>query len=261
MKQKLQLLNSVLANNFLFFYILFSDRGRVSKKIKLQIMVQEYGTHCSFQECNRLDFLPIKCTACSKQFCSSHYSYSNHNCQSASIQQLTNSSNFVLPTCPLCNKQVPFTNQFRSPDEAISNHIDQGCAAPGGKKSPNKKKKEKSPGQCTKKGCKKKELVPITCKECNQVFCLTHRYKDSHDCIGKEAALRKARMEKYGNGSSSIKKATTSSKPVTTGSRTAQEQRDHEMALRLQRTYETEADRRRQRSMQEHAREENCAVM
>jgi predicted nucleic acid binding AN1-type Zn finger protein len=42
--------------------------------------VQDIGTHCSIQSCNRLDFLPIKCYLCLSYFCKEHSSYSGHKC-------------------------------------------------------------------------------------------------------------------------------------------------------------------------------------
>jgi len=110
-------------------------------------------------------------------------------------------------------------DKHRSPDEAISACIDSGCKSP-------KKEKKFDPHKCCKKGCKKKELVPIKCGDCQQNFCIAHRTTDSHNCQGKKKAdevLRQKRLQKY-------------SKPVST-SRTTQEQSDHQLALQLQRQW------------------------
>jgi predicted nucleic acid binding AN1-type Zn finger protein len=42
--------------------------------------VASIGQHCSFQTCNRLDFLPVKCDLCLALFCKEHYSVTNHSC-------------------------------------------------------------------------------------------------------------------------------------------------------------------------------------
>jgi hypothetical protein len=38
------------------------------------------GQHCSFQSCNRLDFLPVKCEFCFQKFCKEHSSVTGHTC-------------------------------------------------------------------------------------------------------------------------------------------------------------------------------------
>lgn len=35
---------------------------------------------------------------------------------------------------------------------------------------------------CTKKDCKRKELVPISCFSCRQHFCIQHRFPNDHEC-------------------------------------------------------------------------------
>lgn len=150
----------------------------------------DIGEHCNNKECNRLDFLPIKCPACKNNFCSDHYKYSSHNCASATPEQLQDTNKFLLPTCPICDKQVPFVDGSRNPDDAITSHIDNGCK--------NKKKEKIYSNVCSKKGCKKKEVVPIKCKECEKVFCLKHRLKEDHSCVGRQAAQREARLKKFG---------------------------------------------------------------
>lgn len=50
------------------------------------------GQHCSFESCNRLDFLPVKCELCHLNYCKEHYSFSSHNCtkyQEKNEQNLT----------------------------------------------------------------------------------------------------------------------------------------------------------------------------
>jgi hypothetical protein len=39
--------------------------------------------------------------------------------------------------------------------------------------------------QCAKKGCKKREVVPVLCSSCNRNHCFAHRLEINHDCPGK----------------------------------------------------------------------------
>ncbi|KAK6048620.1 AN1-like Zinc finger [Cooperia oncophora] len=125
------------------------------------------GRHCGAELCNLLDFLPIRCDACSGTFCLSHYTYEGHNCKNAYKK------NVQVPTCPLCDKPVP-TPKGVSPDVQVNEHIQNNCAQGA--------KKKIFANRCTVKGCKKKELVPITCPSCHQNFCLGHRHEIDHNC-------------------------------------------------------------------------------
>jgi predicted nucleic acid binding AN1-type Zn finger protein len=49
----------------------------MTKKLDLD----HIGSHCSYKECNRLDFLPIKCDACTNLYCKEHASYLAHDCE------------------------------------------------------------------------------------------------------------------------------------------------------------------------------------
>ena len=153
----------------------------------------DVGTHCTQPTCNRLDFLPIKCSACTKTFCSNHYEYTAHNCPNSHV---FTSKNIQIPVCPICSQNVSFLNGNRDPNEAISVHIDSGC------KKIVKKKKE-NPNKCGINGCKKKELIPIICRECSLNFCLTHKFGPDHNCVGKEEAMRRKRLERLGGSKKS----------------------------------------------------------
>jgi len=39
------------------------------------------GAHCFWPECHQLDFLPVTCVHCKKQFCKEHYPSEAHQCQ------------------------------------------------------------------------------------------------------------------------------------------------------------------------------------
>ena len=41
------------------------------------------GSHCQYEYCNQLDFLPFKCQSCSHTFCLDHRTESAHKCANA----------------------------------------------------------------------------------------------------------------------------------------------------------------------------------
>ncbi|CAG9537649.1 unnamed protein product [Cercopithifilaria johnstoni] len=131
-----------------------------------------FGRHCNFDDCNLLDFLPIQCDACEKDFCSSHYSYDAHCCQSSYKRDVQ------VPVCPLCSKPIPVARGER-PDKRVSDHIDSKC-----KSNPAIALKGKIYAhRCSQRNCKKKELVSIKCNQCGRNFCLKHRFPADHDCM------------------------------------------------------------------------------
>lgn len=131
------------------------------------------GEHCSVDTCKRLDFLPVKCDACKKIFCSNHMTYTKHNCSSAYQK------NVQVPVCPLCNKPVPI-QRGTLPDIAVGNHIDNDC-----KSDQAQERKKVFTNKCSMKGCKIKEIVPVICSECGQNFCFKHRHTVDHSCLGR----------------------------------------------------------------------------
>ncbi|XP_046853168.1 AN1-type zinc finger protein 2A-like [Xenia sp. Carnegie-2017] len=128
------------------------------------------GKHCSLASCKRLDFLPMNCDACNKTFCSEHISYNTHNCQSAYKKDVQ------VPVCPLCNKPIP-VKRGEPPDIKVGEHIDRDCLS-----DPAKENRKLNANRCSAKGCKKRELVPITCPSCRRNYCLRHRHPQDHNC-------------------------------------------------------------------------------
>ncbi|KHN86445.1 AN1-type zinc finger protein 2B [Toxocara canis] len=130
-----------------------------------------FGRHSSFAECHLLDFLPVRCDACLKDFCGTHYPYESHRCESSYRKDVQ------VPVCPLCGKPVPVA-RGELPDERVSRHIDTDC-----KSDPALSSRGKIyTSRCSLHGCKKRELVPIQCKECGLNFCVKHRFPSDHDC-------------------------------------------------------------------------------
>uniref|UniRef100_A0A1B0EYT1 Uncharacterized protein n=1 Tax=Phlebotomus papatasi TaxID=29031 RepID=A0A1B0EYT1_PHLPP len=105
----------------------------------------ELGKQCQVADCQRLDFLPVKCDACNKIHCSDHYSYERHSCTSV------RKKNVQVPVCPLCNEPVPTPSDV-SPDLTVGRHIDQFCRSD---------RKPVFTNRCSFPGCRQKELVPI----------------------------------------------------------------------------------------------------
>ncbi|XP_044253965.1 AN1-type zinc finger protein 2A [Tribolium madens] len=136
----------------------------------------DVGKHCSEPNCNKLDFLPIKCDVCSEIFCDEHYSYIRHNC--ANAYQKDNQ----VPVCPLCNKPIPVP-QGQQPDFVVGAHIDNDCQS-----DPAKNKRKVFTNKCSMKGCKIKEVVRVICDNCNMNFCLKHRHTVDHNCQGKKSS-------------------------------------------------------------------------
>ncbi|XP_077290781.1 AN1-type zinc finger protein 2A-like [Arctopsyche grandis] len=137
------------------------------------------GDNCSHSSCNQLDFLPMKCDSCLKNYCANHFRYEHHQCDGARKRDLQ------VPTCPLCSAPVP-GKRGEAPDIAVSEHIDNDCQA-----DPAKQRRNKIfTNRCTLKGCKNKEMVPLICAECSSNFCFRHRHSADHQCIGKVAAIK-----------------------------------------------------------------------
>merc|ERR1712047_51132 len=134
------------------------------------------GSHCHFAECNRLDFLPMKCRGCSQSFCSEHFGLDIHNCSKSGIVDRQ------VPTCPLCNKPVPLGTSNKPPDQIVNDHIERNCDS----QAAAKKRAKKKEGRCCAKKCKTKELIPVFCELCKRPVCLKHRFPNDHDCILNE---------------------------------------------------------------------------
>jgi len=140
------------------------------------------GSHCEEPSCKQLDYLPMKCDACSRLFCKDHLLYDDHTCSGKYKKDIQ------VPVCPLCSAPIPIA-RGAVPDLAVSAHIDQGC--------PEKKKKEKVfKNRCHAvkhgKQCKKHELVACICSACQTNFCLAHRHPTDHDCKGAQPAAARA---------------------------------------------------------------------
>ncbi|PAV70797.1 hypothetical protein WR25_05416 [Diploscapter pachys] len=142
----------------------------------------DLGKHCNASCCSRLDFLPIRCDACSLTFCIEHFTYAAHDCANSHLK------NVQVPVCPLCNKPVP-TPKGVPYDVQVDNHIKNNCT--------NQQKPKLYSNRCSMKGCKNKELVPFICPSCNLNFCVKHRIDIDHKCeAGKTGNANQKQLSK-----------------------------------------------------------------
>jgi AN1-type zinc finger protein 2 len=165
------------------------------------------GIKCAKEGCREEnDYLPFTCTFCKLKFCKDH--------QKASPDSRIDKGHFCLQLpidkraliCPLCNAIVPSIAGI-DPDQLIDTHIRKGCRI---------EKATIYKNQCSLKGCKKKELVPIQCKVCLLTFCISHRLEQDHACLGpphttflsRNGILPFENSRMIGNASSASKKDT-----------------------------------------------------
>ncbi|BFZ14524.1 hypothetical protein BsWGS_17562 [Bradybaena similaris] len=130
------------------------------------------GEQCTEPSCRQLDFLPMKCDACSKIFCRDHIVYATHDCPESYKK------NKQVAVCPLCNLPCP-AKKGELPDLVVGKHIESDCLS-----DPAKGRKKVYTNKCSKRGCKKKELVPVVCDTCRLNFCFHHRHQQDHNCKG-----------------------------------------------------------------------------
>ena len=68
----------------------------------------EIGSHCDWPDCNRLDFLPIKCKYCFDYFCSDHINYENHKCEKYEfVDRTVSAAPIEKVPCPVEDCSVP----------------------------------------------------------------------------------------------------------------------------------------------------------
>ncbi|XP_077011328.1 AN1-type zinc finger protein 2B isoform X2 [Tamandua tetradactyla] len=140
----------------------------------------DLGAHCSEPSCQRLDFLPLKCDACSGIFCADHVAYAQHHCGSAYQKDIQ------VPVCPLCNVPVPVA-RGEPPDRAVGEHIDRDCRS-----DPAQQKRKIFTNKCDRSGCRQREMMKLTCERCGRNFCIKHRHPLDHGCSGTEHPTSRA---------------------------------------------------------------------
>jgi len=111
------------------------------------------GTHCQYEYCHQLDFLPFRCQSCDHTFCLDHRTESSHK----------------------CTKPGAWAERKRKAELAQP--------AIGAGKTLNDRVSQKP---CASPACKTTvgtSLTPgVHCSSCNRDYCLKHRLKEEHDC-------------------------------------------------------------------------------
>eukprot|EP00126_Sphaerothecum_destruens_P002451 Sdes_comp15889_c0_seq1m5004 len=134
----------------------------------------EFGSHCFFPDCNRLDFLPVSCFHCKKNFCFEHKDTNSHDCCSAENLSL--------------QKTVRDNNTLENSEKSsLIQCFFKNC--------PSLKKLN----QATQKSSHFQQLVE--CKSCKRHFCISHRSEISHEC---DAPEKKKNLSKISHQSQAV---------------------------------------------------------
>ena len=143
----------------------------------------EYGTLCSFEFCQQLEFLPYKCKLCASTYCVSHRNFEFHKQDCSGRKQ--NSDNQVIQ-CPVCQHAISGTSSLLKTPEEINRLVDQHIASGCKLKETIRKKRN----ACNEGSCHKTELIPFVCKSCNGKFCVRHRQSFDHHCHSQAISVR-----------------------------------------------------------------------
>ena len=84
-----------------------------------------------------------------------------------------------VPQCPLCGQSV-LVSRSRGEDvnSQMERHITSGCRELVVLPEP----RRSSLVSCTHRGCKRRDLVPYMCPNCERVVCIRHRQPLDHPC-------------------------------------------------------------------------------
>jgi predicted nucleic acid binding AN1-type Zn finger protein len=135
------------------------------------------GKHCSEEYCHQLDYLPMKCSACHRDFCADHFKYEAHNCEQA------NKIDFKIPVCEICENPIEF-KRGKDLDLCLAEHMSK-CQLASPKQESQKPKKV-----CNYKGCKSREVFRFECDVCHLNFCVRHRMPEIHLCDSDKGVSR-----------------------------------------------------------------------
>ena len=139
------------------------------------------GQHCEVAECRQRDFLPYICEICKGSYCSEHRTYISHGCSGAFSKDMTSID------CPVCKKSIRLS-KADSADEMWMKHYNTECTQNKDIRS-NKSNSSTSAPSSNKKKCARGDcrvvLGPsntMSCTQCLQTVCLTHRLPEEHTC-------------------------------------------------------------------------------
>lgn len=117
------------------------------------------GKRCSLSDCRRLDYLPVRCGGCGRDFCDEHQYPFAHSCATQPTAE-------SLAFCPQCGRDVG-----RGTD-ALSRHLRVDCAA----------RRKRADPRCSFLSCGKRDALAVACPSCSQMFCIEHRHQEVHNC-------------------------------------------------------------------------------
>ncbi|KAI8992212.1 hypothetical protein BDB01DRAFT_777510 [Pilobolus umbonatus] len=129
----------------------------------------EVGKHCEYSGCHKLDFLSIVCPLCQNTYCGDHRLPIHHQCV-----EWTNTDKQLIE-CPACQQLI--YSQL-SPQETLNRHIQSKCTLYVCSNTPKMDRK------CAVDGCYEVDprVGSVQCNQCNNKYCLKHRYP-AHDCL------------------------------------------------------------------------------
>eukprot|EP00127_Corallochytrium_limacisporum_P003838 Clim_evm52s153 gene=Clim_evmTU52s153 len=152
----------------------------------------EYGKHCSYKECNSLDFLPVECQLCKTTFCASHGRPDQHDC--------LHQKRFVDRSvkCEFCGDLLPPGPEDPNVDSPeLKLHQAKRCEEARGKYG--------GP-VCALESCAQSvKFVRAHCALCDQDYCLKHRHPDEHACPKPQATEASTTKADTGAGKKAVK--------------------------------------------------------
>ncbi|CAI8043373.1 AN1-type zinc finger protein 2B [Geodia barretti] len=87
-------------------------------------------------------------------------------------------SQSTVPVCPLCGQAVSVSrSRGEDVDTQVERHISSGCRHHVLQRPP-----PRPSSSCTQRGCKRRDLVPYTCPQCERTVCIRHRQPMDHPC-------------------------------------------------------------------------------
>ncbi|KAI9208882.1 uncharacterized protein BJ171DRAFT_487551 [Polychytrium aggregatum] len=122
--------------------------------------LHELGRHCAVPECHRLDYLPVRCGFCRKEYCHEHRETKDH-------PDCTGRPSRIVQVCGQC--QQPLSGTEVAPHDCDAYNA--------------RRKAAKKASRCHVQGCSKTTLVPMECRACGRRICLAHRAPQDHACV------------------------------------------------------------------------------
>ena len=160
---------------------------------------EHVGSKCAHHECQKQDFLPIKCQECKLTYCNIHANYNKHDCIGSLKRDI------ISYACPLCDVSIKLSKADNA-DEKWQEHYANTCphgpnGSSGGSNNinptnnstntTNKIEHTNTPistntNKCARVDCRVGTLGPgnsMKCSKCSQLVCISHRLPEEHTCM------------------------------------------------------------------------------